>query len=117
VKARGRKGGALGFRSEPRGELFVLLAGGARTAPVVNAAVTARVAWNVVLLAEVGADVTATDQGAKVSQSRERAEGEDCDALDGAAKDRVQAAESSGTVTHLDDLSRLDHLLVSTWSR
>ena len=44
VKARGRKGGALGFRSEPRGELFVLLAGGARTAPVVNAAVTARVA-------------------------------------------------------------------------
>ena len=44
MKARGRKGGALGFRSEPRGELFVLLAGGARTAPVVNAAVTARVA-------------------------------------------------------------------------
>ena len=112
---RGSEGSVAGHLVARRGggdahlQLFVLLTGCARAAPVVDAAVREGVALDVVLLAEIGADA-AGDEAAEVHQTRQRAEDKDGDALDGATHGRVKAAKATATVANLDDLAGLDHL-------
>merc|ERR1719265_3069707 len=113
---RGSEGSVAGHLVARRGgdarlQLFVLLAGCARAAPVVDAAVREGVALDVVLLAEIGADA-ASNKAAEVHQTRQRAEEEDGDALNSATHGRVKAAKATATVANLDDLAGLDHLVI-----